>query len=67
MKIRTEYWAKPIPDRRWDWSAVDDETYEGGGPIGFGPTEEAAIADLMEEIELRHGLQDFANRMERDL
>lgn len=51
MNISTEYIYPPIPDRRWDWSAVDDDTYEGGAPIGYGPTEEAAIADLMEQLE----------------
>jgi hypothetical protein len=53
MKIRTEYVFPPIPDRRWDWSAVDDDTYESGCPIGTGPTEKAAIADLLEQIEER--------------
>jgi hypothetical protein len=52
MKIRTEFVYPPIPDRRWDWSAIDDDTYDGPGcPIGYGPTEEAAVADLMEQIE----------------
>ena len=54
MNIRTKFVYPPIPDRRFDWSAVDDDTYDGpGSPIGTGPTEEAAIADLMEQIELR--------------
>ena len=55
MKISTEYWAKPIPDRRFDWSAIDDDTYDGAEdshcPIGYGPTEAAAIADLLEQME----------------
>ena len=52
MKIKTEYWAKPIPSRNFDWSAIDDNTYDGPGcPIGHGATEQAAIADLMEQIE----------------
>jgi hypothetical protein len=54
MKIRTEYVFPPIPDRRFDWSAVDDDTCDGPGyPIGTGPTEAAAIADLLEQIEAR--------------
>jgi len=54
MRIVTEHVYPPIPDRRWDWSAVDDETYDGpGSPIGYGPTEAAAIADLLETIEER--------------
>lgn len=51
MKIVTDYWAKPIPDRSHDWSAVDDETYDGGGPIGWGATEQEAIGDLLEQID----------------
>lgn len=52
MKIRTECVYPPIPNRNFDWSAVDDDTYDGPGSlIGWGPTEEAAVADLMEQIE----------------
>lgn len=50
MKIRTNHEFPPIPDRRWDWSAIDEETYdpEGCNIIGRGPTEQAAITDLLE-------------------
>ena len=51
MKIRTEYVFPPIPVRSFDWSAVDDDTYEPGCPIGWGPTEAFAIEDLMDQIE----------------
>lgn len=52
MKIKTEYWAKPIPIRSHDWSAVDDDTYDGPGcPIGSGATEQQAIDDLLEQME----------------
>jgi hypothetical protein len=34
-----------------DWSAIDDDTYDYDAPIGFGPTETAAIADLLQQIE----------------
>jgi hypothetical protein len=51
MNIRTEFVHPPIPDRRFDWVAVDDDTYDGpGSPIGEGPTEGAAIKDLMEQL-----------------
>jgi len=55
MKIVTNYWAKPIPYRNCDWTAVDDETYGGepSDPIGYGATEAEAIADLKEQIEER--------------
>jgi hypothetical protein len=53
LKIETDYWAKPIPDRSCDWSATYDN-YEGGdgyderpGPIGHGRTEQEAIDDLL--------------------
>jgi len=49
--IVTEYWAKPIPVRQFDWTAVDDDTYEPGCPVGYGATEAEAIADLREQLE----------------
>lgn len=60
MNIKTEYWAKPIPSRNCDWSAIDDDTYdvdydEGtwrGGPIGYGATEQEAIDNLKELLDL---------------
>lgn len=58
MNIQTTYDAKPIPVRCFDWSAVDDDTYDGAEDsgrlaraIGFGATEAEAIADLLEKIE----------------
>ena len=52
MKIRTEYVYPPIPIRQFDWSAVDDDTYDGPGcPIGTGATEQEAIDDLLRQIE----------------
>lgn len=59
MKVSTEYWAKPGPDRQFDWSAIDDDSYDGApdsptrNQIGYGRTEAAAIADLLEQIEER--------------
>jgi hypothetical protein len=33
------------------WHAIDADSYDGPGcPIGFGPTEAEAIADLMEQL-----------------
>ena len=48
-KIITSHVYPPIPSRSFDWSAVTDD-YEPGAPTGFGCTEEAAIADLLERI-----------------
>jgi hypothetical protein len=54
VKIKTEYVYPPIPLRQFDWSAIDDDTYDGPGcPIGAGATEAEAIADLLEQIEER--------------
>lgn len=61
MKILTTHDPKPIPLRSFDWSATTDNydvSYEGpedGGwvanePVGYGATEEAAIADLKEQL-----------------
>lgn len=53
LRISTEYWAKPIPSRFYDWLAVLDDSYEGGvgDPIGNGRTEEEAILRLLEIID----------------
>lgn len=55
--ISTSFDPKPIPDRRFDWSAVRAD-YDGGDawcggdvrgdPIGYGLTEKDAVADLLE-------------------
>jgi len=54
VKIRTEYVYPPIPIRDFDWSAVDDDTYDGAPdahcPIGRGRTEKEAIDDLLEQL-----------------
>lgn len=49
-RIRTEHVKPPIPTRAWDYSAVLDD-YEGGDPMGWGSTEQAAIDDLLEQLE----------------
>ena len=50
-KIVTEYWAKPIPTRQFDWTAYydgDEPNDAGGMKHGSGATEAEAIADLLE-------------------
>lgn len=68
MKIRTEFVHPPIPNRSFDWSAIDDDTYDGpGSRIGFGATEQQAVSDLLEQFTLAQitpedtdpGLQEF--------
>lgn len=45
LGIRTEYWAKPIPPRQFDWCAWYDGDEESG-QYGYGRSERAAIDDL---------------------
>lgn len=45
-KIITKYDPPPIPARFCDWSAVRDG-WDLGDHIGYGETEDAAVADLM--------------------
>lgn len=52
VQVKTKFWAKPIPDRRFDWEAIEED-YDLGSPMGFGATEQEAIADLLVEIEAR--------------
>ncbi len=55
LKIKTDYWAKPIPLRQFDWEAVTDN-YEPGDPVGYGKTKNEAIADLLELLADRIGV-----------
>ena len=53
MKIETTFVYPPIPDRNFDWCAIDGDTFccaECHSPVGYGATEQAAIADLLEKI-----------------
>lgn len=55
-KIVTHFEYPPIPIRQFDWSAIDDDTYDGEGcPIGRGATEEDAINDLLDKICYHRG------------
>lgn len=48
MSIATSYVYQPIPIRCFDWSAVDDRTYDGEGcRVGYGATEADAVAELI--------------------
>lgn len=59
VSIHTSHECPPIPIRDWDWSAVtddydadcDQDGFFSSHPVGSGPTEEAAIADLLEQLE----------------
>lgn len=45
-RIVTEHVYPPIPARYYDWRATFDD-YEPGDLMGYGPTKEAAIANLI--------------------
>ena len=50
MKIKTSQWAL-CPIASFEWSAWDDETYDGEGcRIGIGATEQEAIDHLIEQM-----------------
>lgn len=52
LTVRTHNEYPPIPCRKFDWCATDDN-YEPGCAIGWGATEQEAIEDLLLEIEER--------------
>ena len=49
-KITVEHVYPPIPVRDYDWCAYEGD-YDLGQRVGYGATREAAIADLMVQIE----------------
>ena len=51
MKINISYDPKPIPTNRFDYCATLDG-YEPGDPCAYGPTAEAAKAELLEYLQL---------------
>lgn len=54
VKIKTSFDYPPIPIRSMDWSAWDDSTYDGpGSPLGHGETEDAAIQDLLDQLDIQ--------------
>ena len=54
-KIVTQFVYPPIPIRQFDWSAIDDDSYDGADdsscPVGHGATEQDAIDDLLEQLD----------------
>lgn len=55
MNIQTTHVYPPIPDRSMDWSAVDADTHDpdpeaAAHIVGRGPTEIAAINNLVEQL-----------------
>jgi hypothetical protein len=55
-KIVAHYDPPPIPIRDFDWSVIDEDTYDGAPDaghqiIGHGKTREIAMADYQEQVE----------------
>jgi len=54
MKIKTTHHCPPILDFSFDWSAYDEDTYDGAPdsrcPLGWGQTEKAAVQDLHDQM-----------------
>jgi hypothetical protein len=48
--IDSTYVYPPIPTDACDWAAWEEDNCESG-PCGYGPTREAAVADLLDQIE----------------
>lgn len=49
-QIETRAVFPPIPTSAYDFAATR-KSYEPGDPIGYGPTEQAAIQDLIDQEE----------------
>lgn len=57
MTIVTQHVFPPIPTRKFDWAAYDDETFDGetGNCVGYGETEVQAVRNFLDEWEERYG------------
>lgn len=53
-EFTSSYWAKPIPDRSNDWEVFVNGQEEG--IVGFGPTEEEAIAAFLRNWFEQYGV-----------
>ena len=53
--VEFQYVFPPIEVRDYDYCATLDG-YEPGDAIGYGPTQQAALADLLADIESRESV-----------
>ncbi len=53
MKIKTSFDATAL-FTTFQWSAIDDDTYDLDEPVGYGSTEQEAIEDLLWQINERN-------------
>jgi len=49
--IVTEHEKPPVPTRAWDWNAYLED-WDLDNPIGYGETQQKAVADLLEQLDL---------------
>lgn len=69
MTIRTVHVCPPIPVRDYDWQAYDTDNYDPEDPdalVGWGSTEERAIANLMKWTRLTAALEALFEQREAD-
>jgi hypothetical protein len=52
MNIRTAI-SEFVVAEQYLWSAWDSDSYDLGSPMGMGPTKQAAIDDLIEQVTER--------------
>jgi hypothetical protein len=58
VKIKTWHEYPPIPDRRFDYGAMDEDDNADGTLIGWGPTEAEAVLDLLRLFQERDELRE---------
>lgn len=50
-RVVTEHVYPPIPDRSCDWAAWYERDHKDQPDCGWGPTEQAAITDLLDSYD----------------
>jgi hypothetical protein len=50
--VAVSHICPPVPSNRFDWAAWDDDQAPDGA-VGYGPTREAAVAELLDELDER--------------
>jgi len=75
MKLRTEHVFPPIPDRRFDWAAYDEDSYDADcddtgyfshSIVGYGRTEADAIDDFWDQWNNQGPAWEELSEAERD-
>jgi len=65
--IRVIHDPKPMAVRDLDWRAIDDETYDGVGPIGYASTMLGAVAALVIDAVQYEEVNEECRRIQRGL